>query len=553
MKPPVKTKHSKNTEFSLTNILKTKLKNSFKLLVTNTKGFCDNTSMHGVKYLGSKDLYTFEKSYFLLAIISVILFIGFFALKAFDKWNITPVIASINPKQYIITDEPFPAVTICNLNQVDKDKVEHFKKNSTEYAMTQMLCRRPLKQFLNSSIGDFNNMRDFIWNISQRCSDMVISCQFGNSVYDCQKLFNPVITDDGLCCVFNTVHPKFLYKIKTEKYNTNIDDTTPVEWSAEKGYHSKLPKEFYPRRTVGVGETLGLSIALYADAGNYYCSTGNGIGFRISIYNPSDFPNMREIGLLLSVGTETRIRLSNERTESALNLRSLDTQYRRCVFQDERELNFFTHYTQRNCNIECLTNIILKNCGCVEYFSPRFYGNETICGIREEQCVRRVRVLATTAEDGRFDCDDICLRSCFDLTYMPDFFSAIMYEPRIYATNPKMQNLSADEVLENIAMVNLYFAENVYRSTKQSEFIGTTDFLSSVGGIICLFFGFSFVSIAELIFFILIRSLVQIPDQWKHQVNNLNKKSVVSGKISTLSHFVENDQRWATKQRIAVK
>lgn len=48
----------------------------------------------------------------------------FFVNEAYEKWNYTPVIVSINPKPTGITNDPFPAVTICNLNKAYKTKVE---------------------------------------------------------------------------------------------------------------------------------------------------------------------------------------------------------------------------------------------------------------------------------------------------------------------------------------------------------------------------------------------------------------------------------------------
>lgn len=41
---------------------------------------------------------------------------------------------------------------------------------------------------------------------------MVIHCRFGADDYECARLFHPIVTDEGLCCVFNMLHPRFMYR-----------------------------------------------------------------------------------------------------------------------------------------------------------------------------------------------------------------------------------------------------------------------------------------------------------------------------------------------------
>lgn len=57
--------------------------------------------------------------------------------------------------------------------------------------------------------------------MSQACEDMLISCIYGGSEYNCTDLFVTVLTDEGLCCTFNGVNKKFIAKpnIKSEPIN----------------------------------------------------------------------------------------------------------------------------------------------------------------------------------------------------------------------------------------------------------------------------------------------------------------------------------------------
>lgn len=47
---------------------------------------------------------------------------------------------------------------------------------------------------------------------SARCEDMIPVCWYGGLQYNCSKLFMPTITESGLCCSFNMISQKFIYK-----------------------------------------------------------------------------------------------------------------------------------------------------------------------------------------------------------------------------------------------------------------------------------------------------------------------------------------------------
>lgn len=62
--------------------------------------------------------------------------------------------------------------------------------------------------------------------VSQPCEQMMLYCRYGTETFECLVLFNSVLTDEGLCCIFNGIHPKFLLKsyklVKSSFGNKNI-------------------------------------------------------------------------------------------------------------------------------------------------------------------------------------------------------------------------------------------------------------------------------------------------------------------------------------------
>jgi len=67
---------------------------------------------------------------FILATITA----GYFIRIVYAKWDETPVIVSIGARTTSLTDIPFPAVTLCNVNRARKSEAERI--NSSTYVIS---------------------------------------------------------------------------------------------------------------------------------------------------------------------------------------------------------------------------------------------------------------------------------------------------------------------------------------------------------------------------------------------------------------------------------
>lgn len=65
---------------------------------------------------------------------------------------------------------------------------------------------------IRRQIGLINSLLHWLIQVSQSCEDMLISCIYGGSEYNCTDLFVTVLTDEGLCCTFNGVNKRFIAK-----------------------------------------------------------------------------------------------------------------------------------------------------------------------------------------------------------------------------------------------------------------------------------------------------------------------------------------------------
>lgn len=84
---------------------------------------------------------------------------------------------------------------------------------------------------------------------------------------------------------------------------------------------------------------------------------------------------------------------------------------RNCYLTKERSLKFFTHYTRSSCEVECMSMITLRECGCVQFFMPR-YQETKVCGVVDENCFRNVENVFIEHKE---ECN--CLEACSRLSY----------------------------------------------------------------------------------------------------------------------------------------
>lgn len=225
----------------------------------------------------------------------------------------------------------------------------------------------------------------------------------------------------------------------------------------------------------GTGISMGITLILNADLDEYYCSSTSSPGFKIFLGNPIDTPQVKEGGLTVPLGSETRFRLDTIRSEASLAIRSINRRRRQCVFLNEEELLYYKYFTKRHCESECEAAFLIRQCGCIPYHLPPIYRNATICTMKKSFCVQRAQ--QRFARDVTSDCLSRCQTTCFDLTFMPDSFSSSLSARNYTIQSRLLASMPKEELRKNIAVMHFYYRESVVHPELKNVYIGFTEFL----------------------------------------------------------------------------
>lgn len=457
----------------------------------------------------------------------------------------------------------------------------HPFSTSIEYYKILELCNNkediPGEAFeQNTASYDWQNYTDFIESTSQSCEAMLLKCTFGGEVIRCSDIFQPIVTDEGFCCVFNTVAAKFMFTRTaiTRMNNTIHEDLVPVDWSTERGYPPNIPPNHYPQPGAGPGQSLGMNIVLDADVDDYFCSSTNVAGFKLLLHNPTETPLLKELGLFLPPGQESKFRISAEKIDASPEIRNIKQSRRRCLFNDEGKLLYFRTYSKRNCEMECEAARYIRYCNCIKHYMPRIYRNVSLCNLQDVKCIANIGSASETANQEK-TCAESCLPGCFDLTFIPVAFP-IPFSTNYFDVSDKFLNKFRKEyAVKNMAIFHFYYKENSYWSNIQSQYIGMTEFLckifhfmvlesvfhfhpffiANIGGLMGLFIGFSFISCAEVFYFATVRVFLQARKQGKVGMVfgnrsigcNLLLQVVAEGHLKPKSKVILNMERFKTQ------
>ncbi|XP_073811879.1 pickpocket protein 28-like [Musca autumnalis] len=492
--------------------------------------FCSNTSIHGFQYFGQRRPRK-EIGFWIIIFIITIYFCTSIIVKIYIKWCDTPVIVSFSEKSTPIWSIPFPAVTICPetkraLKETDKNygqMLEMFyndylpggEKLTTNYTLKELhqtltlmhICRSEIDQFFE--IPKLNHQPfDYIQTMNEMLPPMekyLVLCKWFGESQKCEKLFTKVYTDGGICYTFNSLKPSDLYRSDVV-INSQVNDSTPLQWSLEEGYSAKnVNLTTYPERVLSSGSDAGFQIYIqcFPQETDYTCN-GAVQGFKVLLHSPDETPSVAKHFVRVSGDKETLIAVKPKMITTSADIAAYHPENRRCFLNKDRQLRFYKVYSQDNCERECLTNFTYSQCGCVRFSMPHTAEME-ICGEDKIRCYRKAKEqlkLQQFAEGLQkinglegvaADCN--CMPACTSLDYETEISEGH------FDVESTQKAFQVDDMFSGkVSLVQIYFKENQFITSKRSELYGVSDLLANFGGVFGLFMGISILSVVELFY-----------------------------------------------------
>lgn len=130
---------------------------------------------------------------------------------------------------------------------------------------------------------------------------------------------------------------------------------------------------------------------------------------------------------LIEYGKTYDVTITPKITRSDEDLKKIDYDKRKCYFDDERNLKYFKTYSQKNCELECLSNFTYMMCDCVSWFMIRD-SSMKICAERRidrtiVSCSLKSEQYAFDSEIFQFNVKKICrcYPSCNEHSYHVKF------------------------------------------------------------------------------------------------------------------------------------
>ncbi|XP_046665640.1 pickpocket protein 28-like isoform X2 [Homalodisca vitripennis] len=483
---------------------------------TKIKDYFASTSLHGLKYF-SEPSRLVERFYWIIAM--VVVYVGLIS-SLYDQSKLflnSPVLMSLDSSTTPVWDIPFPAVTICSENQV---RPSFF--NYSDYKTRTNMTKRELEVFeYLTMVCDYNATESGLnffstkaldevhYDIWDRCSDTLALVWLNNYVPDVCSMIQPVLTPSGACHTFNSLPGNRLFResIFSSLHNygrqvESIDDD--IIWSPDRGYRGKKVFNSTPWRIRGGGSgqdatfMLNLNVIDFDDT----CFFGSH-GFEVILHSPAELPTPSHPSTYVHADRATTIKIVPEIKTTKEELRRWDPKLRGCFFDDERPLQYFQYYTEKNCDLECESNASLSRCGCVPFYHPRTR-DTPVCGPEKYDCCFESIAESIDPDSPSFqNCN--CLPACFEIEYR---ISVANFQRNFSTATAKgFQSgiFSGNFPENNFALVTVQYQTQKVIAQMRVAVFSFTDFIANIGGLLGLFLGFSFLSLFEIIYFFVLK------------------------------------------------
>ncbi|CAL8113040.1 unnamed protein product [Orchesella dallaii] len=503
--------------------------------------FCKSTSMHGLQYIGDEGMHIGERILWVVAFLISLVAALWLIKSVFIKYYDSPVVVTFQPSEMFVGDLPFAAVTICNMNRVLRskaneyiriakgaDKDEKVQKARQDVYYLDHVCsvsNKPFSKMFNYSMKrgtvdpelltkvnlkkedeEVVDVRRFLRKASQSCEQMIQLCIWEGDIRNCKELFRPIETNFGKCCVFNMLPHSLLHTFTNDSRDSKEllgswsswkDKLTAQNYFRSDDEQTPAP---YPKRQNRAGKASGLMFLLDPALNEYFCTSSDSTGFKLSVHFSADVPHVTDFGLAIRPNYEHFVSVTPDVIKADDVIRSYAINKRNCYFEGEFPLKYYSVYSASNCLDECVANKTYEQCSCVRYYMPRDDSRE-ICRPGNITCADDVK--KSLFKSGVKQMCQQCLPTCTEIKYSASSTMAPLQRLDLWVDDES--NKPAPWAKSNISIVHVYFGQDSTYPKVRGQMYGITDLIANTGGLLGLCMGFSMLSLVEVIYLCTIR------------------------------------------------
>ncbi|XP_022780234.1 acid-sensing ion channel 2-like [Stylophora pistillata] len=360
-------------------------------LLSKWREFATNTTVHGLRYVIQTSLPSYRRMVWALLLVAASGAYFYNSTRSFKKYFSRPIKTEIS-QETPLDGLKFPAVTICNLNQFMKMKIdttdedEYFEKlglnisgcSETRRVRGNLTCG----QALLCAFVDFGPLLvdncDFstrhrimsVLNHSKRIYDeKEFLSKYGHDLFGDRSMSGP-----SKYCVFEDEE-----QIKcSEQHFVPIVTNGGICYTFNSGYNGSAKIELF--RSLYEGSDLGLPIALDVQTNESTFSSSSS-GLSVIVHDQDTFVNYHS-GFKVQPGTHASVAVK------LTQYKRLPSPYRtNCSKVDS--LAGIKSYTKDGCIYQCRSNHSMDKCGCRrDYALPDLRGLP-VCSFQDRPCLQK--------------------------------------------------------------------------------------------------------------------------------------------------------------------
>ncbi|XP_070537618.1 acid-sensing ion channel 2-like [Ptychodera flava] len=307
--------------------------------------FGQETSIGGVRYV--TDVYSgnLRRLFWFLVVCSAFGGLTFQIVQMCKAFISRPV--SVNLEYKPMERMKFPAVTICNDNQIRKTGLlDAFGYSGGDDVIgIAHAVLSPSTQTLDTGVdlvglNEYHNFEYLMTTLSHKTDEMIIRCKWPGRQCSADN-FTTTYASDWICVTFNS----------GESESGDVVEQ------------------------VSGGERYGLTVYLDVESHEYFNSKQHYVGFRVIVHDQDDIPNTKDRGFNVAPGTYTAAALK----KSSSSYLKEPAGHTDCIDSPTERLRYFHgNYSLAKCQVECETEYSLTECQCRYYTMP---GNASICDL----------------------------------------------------------------------------------------------------------------------------------------------------------------------------